>query len=44
MICPLCRRNVGTKDGKIVRHIPLFKVPGRKYCPESGKPALKEEL
>jgi hypothetical protein len=39
MICPTCRRNVGTEDGKIVRHTPLMRVPGRKYCPMSGKPA-----
>lgn len=43
MICPACRRNVGTKDGKVVRHTPLFKIPGRKFCPEGGKPATESK-
>lgn len=44
MICPACRRNVGTKDGKVVRHTPLFNIPGkRKYCPKSGKPVTESK-
>lgn len=44
MICSTCRRSVGTKNGKVIRHLPLFKVPGRKYCPMSGQPVLENKL